>query len=82
MGLKYTTTMLGEEYFLLTEDSIFEFGMNVKTWAGEKVARIDVRKRIPGIPRKLEVITESGRVFRVAVGDEKAKSLVPLDCFA
>ena len=82
MGLKHTTTMLGEEYFLLTDDSVFEFGMEVKTWAGEKVVRVDVRKRVPGFARKLEVITESGRVFGVAVGDEKARSLVPLACFA
>lgn len=81
---KHIVQTAGTDYFNLTDDAdaVMAFGFNVKTWAGEAVKRIDVRARTAGNPRKLEVVTETGRTFVVTCASKGSVSLIPLAHFA
>ena len=81
---KHIVQNAGTDYFNLADDAdaILAFGFSVKNWAGEAVKRVDVRKRVPGCPRKLDVVTESGKVFSVTTARPGEASLIPLAHFA
>lgn len=76
---KHIVQNAGTDYFNLTDDAdaTLAFGFNVKTWAGEAVKRVDVRARTAGNPRKLEVVTASGRTFVVTCAPAGGVSLIP-----
>jgi hypothetical protein len=73
---KFLAENAGTTYFLLSEESMACFGFNLKTWADERVVRVDVHKKFAGTPRHFTVATESGRTFDVTTG-----TLIPLAAF-
>lgn len=65
---KNVQNIAGTDYFVLTADNVFAFADEVTTWAGDAVNHVTVHNKFPGSPRKVTVVTETGRRF-VVVAD-------------